>query len=165
MSSPATPIRVLAIDDDDDNSSAPQGCPEDGFVLTSAMDGEEALDWLNRGTFDVILLDTNPPAKTGYDDLSSARRRRNETPCLLLTAENSSAAIAPVLKLGVASYIPTPINPKELGKQIKKALEPPAEKSNGAPDTAVVPPELESLRLEHGEIVGVLHERYSIATR
>ena len=161
MSSPATPIRVLAIDDDDDIQALLRVALKTGFVVTSAMDGEEALDWLNRGTFDVILLDMNLPDMTGYDVLSSARRRRIETPCLLLTAENSSAAIAPVLKLGVASYIPKPINPKELGKQIKKALEPPAEKSNGAPDTAVVPPELESLRLEHGEIVGVLHERYS----
>ena len=161
MSSPATPIRVLAIDDDDDIQALLRVALKTGFVVTSAMDGEEALDWLNRGTFDVILLDMNLPDMTGYDVLSSARRRRIETPCLLLTAENSSAAIAPVLKLGVASYIPKPINPKELGKQIKKALEPPADKPNGAPDTAVVPPELESLRLEHGEIVGVLHERYS----
>ena len=127
MSSPATPIRVLAIDDDDDIQALLRVALKTGFVVTSAMDGEEALDWLNRGTFDVILLDMNLPDMTGYDVLSSARRRRIETPCLLLTAENSSAAIAPVLKLGVASYIPKPINPKELGKQIKKALEPPAE--------------------------------------
>ena len=40
------------------------------------MDGEEALDWLNRSTFDVILLDMNLPDMTGYDVLSSARRRR-----------------------------------------------------------------------------------------
>ena len=50
MSSPATPIRVLAIDDDDDIQAPPQEAAlrRTGFVLTSAMDGEEALDWLNR---------------------------------------------------------------------------------------------------------------------
>ena len=101
-----------AIDDDDDIQALLRVALKTGFVVTSAMDGEEALDWLNRGTFDVILLDMNLPDMTGYDVLSSARRRRIETPCLLLTAENSSAAIAPVLKLGVASYVPKPINPR-----------------------------------------------------
>ena len=86
MSSPATPIRVLAIDDDDDIQALLRVALKTGFVVTSAMDGEEALDWLSRGTFDVILLDMNLPDMTGYDVLSSARRRRIETPCLLLTA-------------------------------------------------------------------------------
>lgn len=156
-----TPVRVLAVDDDDDIQSLLKVALRKGFVLTSAMDGEEALDWMRRGEFDVILLDMNLPDMTGYDVLNTARRQRIQTPCILLTAENSSAAIAPILKLGVASYIPKPINPKELGNQVRKALEPAAEKPQGAPDTVVVPTELEPLRLEHGEIVGVLFERYS----
>lgn len=161
MSSPSTPVRVLAVDDDDDIQALLKVALRAGFVVTSAMDGEEALDWMARGDFDVILLDMNLPDMTGYDVLSAARRRRVETPCILLTAENSSAAIAPVLKLGVASYIPKPINPKELGNQVRKALEPAAAKEGGPPDTVVLPPELETLRLEHGEIVGVLHERHA----
>ena len=161
MSSPSTPVRVLAVDDDDDIQALLKVALRSGFVITSAMDGEEALDWMSRGEFDVILLDMNLPDMTGYDVLNTARKRRIDTPCILLTAENSSAAIAPVLKLGVASYIPKPINPKELGKQVKKALEPVPQKESGAPDTVVVPAELESLRIDHGEIVGVLYERYS----
>ena len=78
MSSPATPIRVLAIDDDDDIQALLRVALKTGFVVTSAMDGEEALDWLNRGTFDVILLDMNLPDMTGYG-FELARRRRIET--------------------------------------------------------------------------------------
>ena len=148
------------MDDDDDIQALLRVALTKGFVVTEALDGESALDWLSRKQFDVVLLDMNLPDMTGYDVLSTARRRRIETACILLTAEHSSELIAPVLKLGVASYIPKPINPKELGKQIRKALEPPQTDTPKASDTVVLPPELESLRLEFGDIVGVLHERY-----
>ena len=94
MSSPSTPVRVLAVDDDDDIQALLKVALRSGFVITSAMDGEEALDWMSRGEFDVILLDMNLPDMTGYDVLNTARKRRIDTPCILLTAENSSAALS-----------------------------------------------------------------------
>ena len=103
-----TPVRVLAVDDDDDIQSLLKVALRKGFVLTSAMDGEEALDWMRRGEFDVILLDMNLPDMTGYDVLNTARRQRIQTPCILLTAENSSAANILFVSVSATAGMPSP---------------------------------------------------------
>src|SRR5262245_15081135 len=86
--------RVLAVDDDERNLLAIKEVLEGVCEVVSARSGEEALRYLLKEEFAVILLDVLMPGLDGYETASLVRKREQSkaTPIIFLTAINKEEA-------------------------------------------------------------------------
>ncbi|MCB1640257.1 MAG: response regulator, partial [Xanthomonadales bacterium] len=95
---------------------------ENGLQVTEAADGRQLQTALDRGHFDLIVLDLMLP---GEDGLSLCRRLRGEgltTPILMLTAKGDEIDRIVGLELGAADYLAKPFEPRELLARIRAVL-------------------------------------------
>ena len=94
----------------------------EGFVVTSASDGESGLRTAVSENFDLILLDVMLPKKNGYDVCRDLRQRGNNTPILMLTAKGETIDKVLGLKLGADDYLTKPFEMMELLARIEALL-------------------------------------------
>ena len=85
-----------------------------GFEVTSAASGPEALDALGRDTYDIVVLDLMIPPPTGLEVLADLRTKDDRTPVLVLTALGSEDDVVRGLEAGADDYITKPFGVKEL---------------------------------------------------
>lgn len=90
------------------------------YETTEAYDGLEALEALNRATFDLILLDVMIPHMDGFELMEKIRPYR--IPVIFLTAKNSVYDKVNGLKLGADDYIVKPFEAIELLARIEAVL-------------------------------------------
>jgi len=94
----------------------------EGFAVSEAADARQLNAALDRGHYDLIVLDLMMP---GEDGLSACRRLRGqglETPILMLTAKGDEIDRIVGLELGADDYLPKPCNPRELLARIRAVL-------------------------------------------
>jgi two-component system chemotaxis response regulator CheY len=89
-----------------------------------AGDGQQALDLLEAGTADLILLDWNMPNLTGIDFLKKVRALEayKETPIVMVTSEASMVNVVEAVKAGITAYITKPFTEENFMKKISKIL-------------------------------------------
>ncbi|MCW5205717.1 response regulator transcription factor [Desulfobulbus sp. F5] len=97
---------------------------KEGYQVSCAMSGEEALNVVRQATFDLILLDIMLP---GLDGLEVCRRlRRNiataHVPIIMLTAKSEETDMVVGLELGADDYMTKPFSPRVLTARIRAAL-------------------------------------------
>lgn len=130
--------RILVVDDDAVLRRTLQYRLErEGYAVTTAETGEEALVFARRDPFDLILLDIGLP---GQDGLTIARKLQHESniPIVFLTARNQETDIVVGLELGAEDYICKPFRTRELLARMRVVLrraEHPAVTSRDAPLT------------------------------
>jgi len=92
-----------------------------GYQVTTAADGEAALDWLARQTFDLVVLDLMLPR---VDGLEIARRLRatGQTPIIMLTARGEEIDRILGLEMGADDYVTKPFSPQELVSRVRAVL-------------------------------------------
>ena len=78
---------LLAEDTADLNRAVSAALKLQGYEVDSALDGLEALDFLQRESYDCILLDIMMPGMDGISVLKELRSRHITTPVMLLTAK------------------------------------------------------------------------------
>ena len=94
---------------------------KDGFVVTTAFDGEEAiLKYLNCN-FDLILLDLMMPKLDGIETMKIIREK-SSVPILIMSAKDSDVDKAIGLGLGADDYISKPFSMIEISARIKAAI-------------------------------------------
>src|SRR6266436_7345589 len=84
------------------------------YAVETAADGVEGLAALERGQFDLILLDMYMPRMTGLELLTEIRRRGLQTPVLMLTGNEDNKSAASALKSGIFAYVPKPFDLQQL---------------------------------------------------
>lgn len=94
----------------------------EGYDVTSATDGQVALDRITSDPFDIILLDVMLPGRDGFDICRSARQRGITTPILMLTARGQVIDRVAGLKLGADDYLTKPFEMAELLARIEALL-------------------------------------------
>ena len=94
----------------------------EGYDVTVATTGDEALRVAEAGRFDLMLLDVMLPGKDGFEVCRELRRAGARTPVILLTAKAHEAEKVMGLELGADDYITKPFSPRELRARIKAVL-------------------------------------------
>jgi DNA-binding NtrC family response regulator len=80
-----------------------------GHAVTEARDGAEALAFLDRGAFDVVLTDRQMPKVDGLELVRRIRARPSPPPVVVLTAHGSIPEAVDAVRLGAADYITKPL--------------------------------------------------------
>jgi len=104
----------------------------EGFLVETAGDGQEALEKARRFRPDLVVLDIMMPR---VDGLEVCRRLRKESnvPVIMLTARTDDVDKIVGLELGADDYVTKPFNPRELVARVKAVLR----RTNAAPDQDV----------------------------
>ncbi len=95
----------------------------EGYAVTSAYDGTEALRKVDSEYFDLIIMDIMLPELDGISVTESIRVKHNDVPILMLSAKNSSADKVLGLKKGADDYLTKPFNLEELLLRVGKLIE------------------------------------------
>lgn len=110
---------LLAEDTRDLNRALVIVLEHEGYEVTSAFDGAEALDHLESEPFDAVILDVMMPRLTGLQVLERIRQKGNVTPVLLLTAKAEVDDRVAGLDAGADDYLPKPFAMKELLARVR----------------------------------------------
>lgn len=105
----------------------------EGYTVSTAADGEEALRAVAAGQFDAIVLDIMLPRKSGLDVCRDLRQGGNLTPILMLTARSQLVDKVIGLKLGADDYLTKPFEMAELLARIEALIRRASQKPPAAP--------------------------------
>ncbi|MEW6030742.1 MAG: response regulator transcription factor [Chloroflexota bacterium] len=94
---------------------------EQGFRVTTAADGQEAIYEARRAQPDLILLDIMMPRMDGYEFLRQYRRERH-TPVIIITAKEEETDAVLGLELGADDYVVKPFRMRELVSRVRAVL-------------------------------------------
>ncbi|MBN1547032.1 MAG: response regulator transcription factor [Syntrophaceae bacterium] len=116
-------IRIMVVDD---HAIVREGLKQilsdvgDMAVLAEAGNGQEALDKIRRGTFDVILMDISMPGRSGLEILKDIKSEHPKLPVLILSMHPEEQYAIRALKAGAAGYMNKSSAPDELIGAIRK---------------------------------------------
>ncbi|MCX6315237.1 MAG: response regulator transcription factor [Sphingobacteriales bacterium] len=94
----------------------------EGYEITSAYDGAEALQAVQKEYFNLIILDVMLPELDGIVVCETVRLNNPDLPILILSAKNSSADRVLGLKKGADDYLTKPFNLEELLLRVNKLI-------------------------------------------
>jgi two-component system alkaline phosphatase synthesis response regulator PhoP len=94
----------------------------EGYAVTVAVTGDQALELARAEPFDLVLLDVMLPGKDGFDVCRELRRGGFRAPIIMLTAKAQEAEKVMGLELGADDYVTKPFSPRELRARVKAAL-------------------------------------------
>ncbi len=117
--------KVLLVDDEDSLRKVMKDLLErDGYVVTEARDGVQALDQVDRVGPDIIVLDLNLPGLDGYGVLSHLRSRpaTANIPVIVLTAKGDEDNEVRVFELGADDFLTKPFRARALSARLEAVL-------------------------------------------
>ncbi len=94
---------------------------QDGMEVTPAFDGEEALNYIKEGNFDLVVLDVMLPKMDGLQ-VCQQTREFSQIPIIMVTAKDEDMDKIMGLEYGADDYITKPFNILELKARIKAIL-------------------------------------------
>ena len=114
--------RILAVEDDERIRTAVKLALEDeGWDVTEAATGEDALLDFQREPADVVLIDIMLPGMDGFEVCRSIRRS-SDVPIVMVTARADTHDVVAGLEAGADDYLTKPFAPKELSARIRALL-------------------------------------------
>jgi len=114
--------RILAVDDEERMVRfIRMNLEHDGFLVSEAFNGKQAIQRLRDVSPDLILLDVMMPDLDGFEVLQMMREISN-VPVIMLTAKGEEDDRIRGLELGADDYITKPFNPRELVSRVKAVL-------------------------------------------
>jgi DNA-binding response OmpR family regulator len=116
--------RILVVDDDQDILGVLQDRLQAlGYAVSGSPDGQAALEELMRGLPDLLFLDIEMPRMKGLELLRHIRTTWSELPVIIMTAHSSISLAVQAMKEGANDFITKPLDFRQLGRTIEKALE------------------------------------------
>ncbi len=116
-------MNILVVDDERQLTEAlAQILKQHKYSVDCAFNGEEGLDYLFSGIYDLIILDVMMPKMDGLTMLKILRQKHIDTPVLMLSAKSEIRDKISGLNLGADDYITKPFNTDELLARIKALL-------------------------------------------
>jgi len=116
---------LLVVDDNEMNRDLlSRRLERQGYRVTCAVDGLQALELLDQEDFSLVLLDIMLPQMNGYQVLEhlKADQSLSHIPVIVTTALDESVGKAKCIALGAADYLTKPFNPVMLKSRISDCL-------------------------------------------
>jgi CheY-like chemotaxis protein len=117
---------ILVVDDNDINREVlARRLERQGHTVALAASGQEALDLVRAGKFDLVLLDVMMPEMNGYQVLQymKADRALRDIPVIMISAMDEIDSVVLCIEMGAEDYLPKPFNPVLLKARIDASLE------------------------------------------
>lgn len=141
--------RLLLVDDDARlRELLHRYLEQQGFQVRGVADGAQMRHALDRGHFDLIVLDLMLPGEDGLTLCRDLRGRGDMTPVVMLTAKGDEIDRIIGLEIGADDYLPKPVSPRELLARIRAVLRRTAPVAAGAPQAQGGRVEIGPLRLD-----------------
>ena len=114
--------KILLVEDEKTLAKALKfSLEKEGFTVSVAYDGEEALEAFNRDEPQLIILDLMLPKIDGFE-VCRTIRRESQVPIIMLTARDEDIDKILGLELGADDYMTKPFNTRELLSRIRAIL-------------------------------------------
>ncbi len=117
--------RILVVDDEEDILELVRyNLAREGFQVTCAATGEDALKKAGSEGADLILLDLMLPGINGLEVAKSLKKnpRTQQVPIVMLTAKGEEADIVAGLEIGADDYVTKPFSPRVLTARVRAVL-------------------------------------------
>jgi len=95
-----------------------------GYTVSEASDGEEALQKLKESTPDLVILDIMMPKMNGFEVLKVMKQDENlsKVPVIVLTAKGGENDLQEGLKLGADIFLTKPFSPGRLVEEVQRVI-------------------------------------------
>ena len=118
----AVATKILTVEDDERIRSAVKlAFEEEGWDVSEASTGEDALQKFSSDLPDVVLIDIMLPGIDGFE-VCRALRRESDVPIIMVTARADTHDVVAGLEAGADDYLTKPFAPKELSARIRAML-------------------------------------------
>ncbi len=118
----ATPARILVVDDEESILQfVSYNLRKEGYDVTTAADGDTALELAAETPLDLVVLDIMLPGTDGYE-VCRRLRAAGDTPVLFLSARDTELDKVVGLELGGDDYLAKPFGVRELIARVKALL-------------------------------------------
>jgi len=115
--------KILVIDDEPlMRISLTDSLKGKGYLVESASSGEQALQLLRSGQYDIVITDLRLPQYDGMAILKECKKISPDTEVILITAYATVESAVEAMKRGAYDYITKPFHLEELGKIIDRLL-------------------------------------------
>lgn len=115
--------RILIVDDEPSIVTLLKfNVEQAGFATDAAYDGLQAVQLVERNSYDLVILDLMLPEMDGMEVCRHLRNEKIDVPILMLTAKDDESDKVLGLEVGADDYLTKPFSPKEVIARIKAIL-------------------------------------------
>lgn len=157
-------MRILVVEDERDlNRVITKRLEKEGYSVDSCFNGEDALDYMETGEFDAVILDIMMPKMDGLEVVRLMRSRQNNTPVLFLTAKDSVADRVRGLDAGAEDYLVKPFAFDELLARIRVLIRKSAGTTTNIITVGDLSIDIASRRVERGgDIISLSSKEFDV---
>ena len=95
----------------------------EGYEVIAAASGEEAVELLSEGTFDLAIVDLKMPGMDGLEVVEAFQKRSPDTVIIMLTAHGTLETAVQAMRQGAHDYLLKPANVNEIMTSVKAGLD------------------------------------------
>lgn len=153
-------VKILVIDDDKNiRKLLSVVLQNEGFVVFSASDGQQALDIMDKEIIDLVIVDIMMPQIDGYEFTKSVRAVNEKLPIIMVSAKQLAEDRKKGFLAGIDDYIVKPLDTEELVLRVRALLRRAKINSDGKIVIGQVVVDSESLTVTRGKETQILPQK------
>jgi two-component system, NtrC family, response regulator PilR len=118
------PFRLLVVDDDTSMREFLELLlSKENYWVTTAENGNRALDLIRNHTYDLVLVDIRLGDITGLEVLKQVKQKHPDTVVIMISAYSTTEIAVKAMNEGAYDFVPKPFDNKELRQTIARALD------------------------------------------
>lgn len=119
-----TSYKILWVDDEIDMLAAHIAFLEQkGFAVTPCRSGDDAIEAVSSGDYDLVLLDEMMPGKSGLEALVEIKEKRPHIPVVMVTKSEEESLMEDAIGQKIDDYLTKPVNPSQVLMAIKRHVQ------------------------------------------